>query len=228
MRTILLFYTFFVSCSILVGDELKMKEVNELLYNAQNKILIIDKKDLDGFIAENNKKVQEEADAKAKEKLKAGVPEEIFLNLNVPTIVDNTPSPSPSQPAPPSIKSVQNVPMQHQAATASVPQTIEKPIEKKVFSVENIEKYKEFIALQNKSEYDVRYSLKLRELLEVTKYIFSKNLDKDYYPEIKSLLLAEAKNNKKIEKGIFIQSLNEMNYDVASEMLSELASLEEL
>lgn len=196
--------TCMVLASVLVADELKMKDVNRMLYEAENKILIIDKKDLDGFIAENNKKAEAEADAKAKERMRAKVPDEVFLNLGTQTIVDSTPS----------------------REQAPLPET-KKMVEKKVFSVDSLEKYKEFISLQKKSEFDVRYALKIRELLEVTKYVFHKNIDKEYFPEIKSLLLSEMKSNKKIDQKVFAQALNEMNYDIATEMLNEFSSLEE-
>jgi len=198
MSKILLVCLVFVSLSI--ADELKMKDVNKMLYEAENKILIIDKKDLNSFIAEHNKK----AEAKA---LKKSVPEEVFLNLGTQTIVDSASSSS---------------------AAASLSPASEKKAEKKVFSIDGVEKYKEFISLHNKSEYEINYSLKLRELLEVTKYIFYKNLDKEYYPEIKSLLLIEAKNNKKIDQKVFKQALNEMTYEIATEMLNEFSSVEEI
>lgn len=196
-----------VISSVLFADELMMKDVNKLLYEAQNKILIIDKKDLNGFIVENNKKAEAEAGLKAKERLVSKVPTEVFLNLGEPVIINDVPAIAATN-------------------TPIVEKKVEKLIEKKVFSINNFEKYKEFIALQNKSEYNVSYTLKLYDLLKITQYLFNKNINEEYYPGIKSLLSGEIANNKSIEKKAFIEALDNMNYDIATEMLNEFSSVE--
>lgn len=95
-------------------------------------------------------------------------------------------------------------------------------IKKEKIVVDGLETFKSSLLLEGNKNIEIEYNLDLFSALEITKYIFAENMQKERYHHIKDTLLAEGKKFNAIDYETFSAACEDMSEATANELINEL------
>lgn len=95
-------------------------------------------------------------------------------------------------------------------------------IKKEKIVVDGLETFKSSLLLEGNKNIEIEYNLDLFSALEITKYIFAENMQKERYHHIKNTLLAEGKKFNAIDYETFSAACEDMSEATANELINEL------
>ncbi|MDD5373306.1 MAG: hypothetical protein PHO62_07780 [Sulfurimonas sp.] len=90
--------------------------------------------------------------------------------------------------------------------------------------VDGFESFKSALLLGNSKEIEIEYKFNLQSGLKIVKYIFANNM-KNRYPDVKAVLLVEAKKHPTLDYESFRVALDDLNEATVDLMIVELGGV---